>query len=176
MKSVLFEVGNTGNLRLTGITLTLTEIPRGWYSFESYPAVLEPGSKANISIVFAPSGQSAEKTGKLLVNSSEGAVSEIPVSIKFTGSASPTTTTTIPEIKVNATLPGTTTTTTGPNPLTGLFTAIGGNPAAVAGVGIVLVVIGSIGWSLRSDSAKKKRAVIAEAEETEQTEQEGNNN
>ena len=176
VKSVLFEVGNTGNLRLTGITLTLTEIPRGWYSFESYPAVLEPGSKANISIVFAPSGQSAEKTGKLLVNSSEGAVSEIPVSIKFTGSASPTTTTTIPEIKVNATLPGTTTTTTGPNPLTGLFTAIGGNPAAVAGVGIVLVVIGSIGWSLRSDSAKKKRAVIAEAEETEQTEQEGNNN
>ncbi|MBI4015646.1 MAG: pentapeptide repeat-containing protein [Candidatus Aenigmarchaeota archaeon] len=167
------ELENKGNMMLTGLTFTLTEIPANWYSFEGLPASLEAGQKTNITVVFAPTGVSADKTGKLLVNSTEGAVSEVPVSIKFTGSA-PQTTTTIPEVKVNATLPGTTTTTTvGPNPLTGFFTVIGGNPAAVAVVGIVLVVIGSIGWSMRSDSAKKKRAAVAEAEETEQ---EGNNN
>ncbi len=167
IKSLAVELENKGNVRLTEITLTLTEIPAGWYSFESLPASLDAGQKANITIIFAPTGESAEKSGKLLVNSSQGALTEIPVSVKFTGSAPPQTTTT------TTTVPGTTTTTlsvtttTGPNPLTGLFTAVGSNPAAVAVVGIVLVVIGSIGWSMRKDSTKKKRAVETEEKEAE---------
>ncbi len=149
-------LSNTGNKK-SPVSFSFAGAPSEWFSVSPSGSNISAGESTTYKVKIIP-----QQAGNYSVNFSvagESETIEIPLSL-FIEAAPATTATTAPPI--------TTTTTAPPSGITGAIVFLSNNPAVSGGLALVVIIAGSILWSVRRPSAEKAREVeekIAEQKE-----------